>query len=142
MSQSEEVRRRVAERVARLEEEGFHRTLGFRLLEWGDGRARVELEVTPKVENPNAMLHGGAIATLIDHAGTVAIFSSDRQGRPGVTTDLTVTYLAPAPHGTTVVADALVLKNGKTLAFVTVDVRRKGDGVLVAQGRMTKYQDA
>ena len=64
----------------------------------------------------------------------------DRENRPGVTSDLNVSYFAPAPGGSTVVADAAVLKIGKTLAFVSVDIRRKTDGVLVAQGRMTKFQ--
>jgi acyl-coenzyme A thioesterase 13 len=38
-----------------------------------------------------------------------------------------------------VLAEAAVLKSGRTLAFVQVDVRRESDGVLVAQGRMTKF---
>ena len=140
MSQSEDVRRRTAERIAAMAERGLNHTLGFRVLESGNGRARVAMEVTAGVENVNGSLHGGAIASLIDHAGTVAIVTSDREGRSGVSTDLNVTFFAPAPGGTTVVADAQVLKNGKTLAFVTVDVRRQADDVLVAQGRMTKYQ--
>ena len=130
----------VAERIERVAREGFHQTCGFRVVDFGDGRARVELDVTPAVQNPNGMLHGGAVASLVDHAGTCAILSADREGRPGVTTDLNVTYFAPGQGGTTVVAEAQVLKAGKTLAFVTVDVRRKGDGALVAQGRMTKFQ--
>jgi acyl-coenzyme A thioesterase 13 len=138
--QSEEVKRRVAERMLAIAGKGFHHTCGFHVIDWGGGRARVELEVTPAVENPNAMLHGGAVASLVDHAGTCAILSADREGRPGVTTDLNVTYLAPGPHGATVVAEAQVLRAGKTLAFVSVDVRRKEDGVLIAQGRMTKFQ--
>lgn len=140
MKQSEEVRARVAERLRRGNEEGFARTCGFRIVAFGDGRASVELDVTPSVENPNGTLHGGAIATLVDHAGTMAIASADFEGRTGVTTDLNVTYLAPGPDGSTVIAEAQVLKVGKTLAFVAVDVRRKSDGVLIAQGRMTKYQ--
>ena len=71
---------------------------------------------------------------------TCAIVSADRQGRPGVTTDLNISYFSPAPGGSFVRAEATVLKIGKTLAFVSVDVRREQDGVLVAQGRMTKYQ--
>ena len=119
--------------------DGFNVTCGFRLVTHGGGRATVELDVTPAVVNVNGALHGGATAALVDNAGTWAIMSADRQGRPGVTTDLNVTYLAPAPGGTTVVAEATVLKAGKTLAFVTVEVRRAADGVLVAQGRMTKF---
>jgi acyl-coenzyme A thioesterase 13 len=118
---------------------GFAALCGFREVSHGDGRAVVELDVSASVQNPNGALHGGAIATLVDHAGTIAIMSADRQGRPGVTTDLNCSYFNAGPGGSTVVAEAVVLKIGKTLAFVSVDVRTK-DGKLLAQGRMTKYQ--
>ena len=68
-----------------------------------------------------------------------AIISKDRDSRPGVTTDLNVSYFSPGPGGTNVLAEATVLKVGRTLAFVSVDIKREADGVLVAQGRMTKY---
>ena len=122
--------------------DGFGKTCGFRLISQGEGHAVVEAEVTPALVNVSGTLHGGAIAALVDHAGTWAIMSADQKGRPGVTTDLNVTYLAPAPGGSTVVAEATVLKAGRSLAFVTVDVRRADDGVLVAQGRMTKFHVA
>ena len=57
-----------------------------------------------------------------------------------MTTDLNVSYFSPAPGGTAVLAEAKVLKIGKTLAFVAVDIVREHDRVLVAQGRMTKFQ--
>ena len=116
---------------------GFDRSLaGLELLEAAGGKARLRLPVSPAVENINHTLHGGAIATLVDVAGTIAIMSGDRGGRPGVTTDLNVSYFASGQG--TVTAEAVVLKNGRTLAFVTVDIHRD-DGVLVAQGRMTKH---
>jgi acyl-coenzyme A thioesterase 13 len=135
----DEVRRRVDERVHGNMNQGFQRHCGFRPVSWGDGEARVELDVRPEVQNPGGFLHGGAIATLVDYAGTIAIMTADREGRPGVTTDLNTTYLTATPGGDTVTASAKVLKIGKTLAFVTVDVTRS-DGTLVAQGRMTKFQ--
>jgi acyl-coenzyme A thioesterase 13 len=138
---SDEHARKVADRVARLaNSSGFDGTCGFRPVSWGDGKARVEMVVAPVVQNINGHLHGGATAALVDNAGTLAIVTADREARPGVTTDLNVTYLAPGPGGSTVVADATVLKIGKTMAFVTVDVRRATDGALIAQGRMTKFQ--
>ena len=130
----------IARRISGAAQEGFHKTCSFRVVSYGQGRARVELDVTAAVENLNGMLHGGAIATLIDQAGTIAVLTADREGRPGVSTDLNITFLRSAAKGTTVVAEAVVLKVGRTLAFVTVDVRRATDGVLLAQGRMTKYQ--
>jgi acyl-coenzyme A thioesterase 13 len=138
---ADELKRKLAERLAKLDSNhGFHATCGFKTVSHGDGRARCELVVAPAVQNISGFLHGGATASLVDHAGTLAIITADREARPGVTTDLNVTYLAPAPGGSTVVADAVALKVGKTLAFVSVDIRRAEDGVLVAQGRMTKFQ--
>jgi acyl-coenzyme A thioesterase 13 len=130
----------VEERIRRGNAHGYNASLGSRVVSHGEGRAVVELDVTPAVQNVNGTLHGGAIATLVDHAGTIAILTADREGRAGVSTDLNVTFLAAAPGASTVVAEARVLKAGKTLAFVEVDVRRAADGVLVAQGRMTKFQ--
>jgi acyl-coenzyme A thioesterase 13 len=119
---------------------GYNAALGSRIVSYGGGEARLELDVAPAVQNVAGTLHGGAIATLVDHAGTVAILTADREGRPGVSTDLNVSFFAAAPGGSTVIAEARVLKIGKLLAFVSVDVRRAADGVLVAQGRMTKVQ--
>jgi acyl-coenzyme A thioesterase 13 len=134
-------RETLAERLARLESTNtLNHTCGFRIVSYGDGKARAELDCTLAVQNLNGVLHGGATAALVDHVGTVAIMSADRDSRPGVTTDLNVTYLAPAPTGGTVYADATVLKIGKIMAYVTVDVRRANDHVLIAQGRMSKYQ--
>ena len=134
-------RESLPERLARLESTNtLNHSLGFRIVSYGEGKARAELDCTPAVQNLNGVLHGGATAALIDHVGTVAIMSADRESRPGVTTDLNVTYLAPAATGGKVYADATVLKIGKIMAYVTVDVRRAEDDVLVAQGRMSKYQ--
>ena len=131
----------LAERLARLEStHTLNHSLGFRIVSYGNGKARGEMDCTTAVQNLNGMLHGGATAALVDHVGTVAIMSADRDNRPGVTTDLNVTYLAPAATGGKVYADATVLKIGKIMAYVSVDVRRAEDDVLIAQGRMSKYQ--
>ena len=119
---------------------GFDRALaGMEVLEVESGRARARLLVGEAVQNPMGALHGGAVATLVDDVGTLAVISADRDGRPGVSTDLNVSYLSPALAGSTVIIEAQALKSGRTLAFVTVDIRREKDNVLVAQGRMTKF---
>lgn len=118
---------------------GFDKALaGMTLVAIEPGKAVVSLPVTEAVCNPVGTLHGGCIATLVDDAGTIAIMSSDNEGRPGVTTDLTVSYLTGAPLGDTVTAEARTLKNGRTLAFVEVDIKGS-DGKLLATGRMTKF---
>jgi acyl-coenzyme A thioesterase 13 len=123
--------------LSRHEATSVYRQAGFRLLDFGDGAARMECPVGPGTQNVNGDLHGGILATLVDEAGTVALASLDREGRPGVTTDLNVSYLSPgrAPR---VIAEARALKVGRLIGYVQVDVRGE-DGKLVAQGRMTKF---
>jgi acyl-coenzyme A thioesterase 13 len=118
---------------------GFDRCLdGVTLEEIEEGRATAKLVVAEHLQNWGGTLHGGAIATIVDNVGTVAIMSRDRDGRPGVTTDLNVTYLRAAPAGSTVLVEAICLKAGRTLAFVEVELKTP-NGQLLAQGRMTKY---
>lgn len=131
----------VRERLAAfLQAGGFDRTLvGLEVLDCEAGRATLRITVGPPVQNLGGNLHGGAIATIVDDAGTLAIMSADKDGRPGVTTDLNVTYLSAAKSGQAVRIEAKVLKTGRTMAYVSVDLVRESDGALLAQGRMTKF---
>lgn len=52
---------------------------------------------------------------------------------------LPYSYLSPARAGDTLVVTAECLKLGRSIAFASVDIRNKKDGVLVAQGRQTKH---
>ncbi|MDP9118591.1 MAG: PaaI family thioesterase [Actinomycetota bacterium] len=114
------------------------RVPGLEAVRVGDGHLVVRVEVEPGLLNYSGSLHGGAAATLVDVVGSLAIVAVDRDNRFGVSTDLNLTWLAPIPVGEWVEVDATVLKCGRTLAFVSVDLRRESDGVLGAQGRMTK----
>ena len=118
--------------------QGFDRGLaGMELLEAEQGRAVAEIEVSEAVQNPVGTLHGGAIATLVDDVGTIAIMTIDREGRPGVTTDLNVSYLRAALPGERVRVEAETLRCGRTLAFVEVELSVAGKRI--ARGRMTKF---
>ncbi|WP_224247963.1 PaaI family thioesterase [Hyalangium gracile] len=131
---------KLKERLSWFGHGGYDRSLvGMEVLEVEGGKARVRLPVGEAVQNMGGALHGGAVATLVDVVGTLAIMSADRDMRPGVSTDLNVSWFSPAPGGSNVIVEAAVLKSGRTLAFVQVDLRRENDGVLVAQGRMTKF---
>ena len=55
-----------------------------------------------------------------------------------MTTDLNASYLSAANAGDVVTAEARVLKVGRTLAFVEVDITNQA-GKTIAQGRMTKF---
>lgn len=103
-----------------------------------DGHVVVHADVTIDHVNVAKNLHGGAGATLVDVVGTLAIIGADRWHRYGVSTDLNVSWFAPIPLGETAVVDARVLKIGRAMAFVEVEIRRASNNVLCVQGRLTK----
>ena len=103
------------------------------------GRVVVRRQVSSELLNHGGTLHGGAAATLIDVIGSIALVHTDRHGRRGVSTDLSVTWLAPAGFGEVILIDARVLKVGATMGYVAVELRRESDDLLLVQGRMTKH---
>ena len=102
------------------------------------GHVVVHVDVTIDHVNVAKNLHGGAGATLVDVVGTLAIIGADRHHRYGVSTDLNVSWFAPISLGETAVVDARVLKIGRNMAFVQVEIRRASDDALCLQGRLTK----
>jgi acyl-coenzyme A thioesterase 13 len=112
---------------------------GLKLLSHGNGLAEMECPVAGINLNVNGDLHGGILALLVDEVGTVALASADREGRPGVTTDLSVAYLNPG-RPPRVIAKARALKVGRLLGVVQVDIFGD-DGKPVGSGRMTKFMD-
>lgn len=103
------------------------------------GRLRLALPMRPELGTyrRDHVMHGGAIASLIDAAGAVArtLQAPDEPAWAAVaTTDLNVSYLDAAT--TDLLADARVLRIGRSVAFVEVEVRNTED-LLVAIGRAT-----
>ena len=84
------------------------------------------------------VMHGGAIASLIDIASGGAVLTLREEGDAtwaGIATlDLNVSYLNPATAE--IVAEATVLRASRAIVFVGVDVRDRA-GAPIAAGRVT-----
>ncbi|XP_033856858.3 acyl-coenzyme A thioesterase 13 [Acipenser ruthenus] len=118
---------------------GFDRVLSkVDLVSASPGKVVCELKVEEEHTNRGGTLHGGLTATLVDVISTTALLYTER-GAPGVSVDMNITYMNAAKIGEDVLITAQVLKQGKTLAFTTVDVTSKATGKLIAQGRHTKH---
>jgi uncharacterized protein (TIGR00369 family) len=76
-------------------------------------------------------VHGGAIASLIDIAGTFAIIAAI--GYDAVTVDLRIDYLRPVTSGS-LVATGRPVRTGRSLAVADVEVAAE-DGKIAAVGR-------
>ena len=69
--------------------------LGFRLTEWKEGFARLEMPVRPEHRNTVGFLHGGVIASLLDIAGAVSGSFGTSDKFVSVTVNLNCNYLSP-----------------------------------------------
>ncbi|KAJ1897387.1 hypothetical protein LPJ66_003404 [Kickxella alabastrina] len=108
----------------------------MKLLSADIGRVRGEIPITKGYLNAIGGTHGGWLSTLVDVGGSLAIAS---HGFPttGVSTDLSVSFLAASGEGSTVVFDAQVLKMGRTLAYTRVDIF--SNDKMIATGSHTKF---
>lgn len=114
----------------------FHRYLGLTLAEWRTDYARLRLERTEQTPTGiGGSVNGGVIATMIDMAAIPAVFSALTEScHPAGTADLQVTYLRQA-HGAWIDAEAHVVKRGRQLCYVDVEVK-DAEGRLCAKGRV------
>lgn len=112
--------------------------LGVQITAQKEGAATLSLPFSDSICNPDTgVIHGGVIATLIDHAGGVAIRSTleDPAEVPHATTDLNVTYVRPGTGD--LEADATVVRAGRTMGVVSIEVSEPsaGEENTVAVGR-------
>lgn len=106
--------------------------VGLELLSLEDGHAELALPFRDEVVTIGQVVHGGAIATLIDTAAMAAAWAGAQvpDELRGATVTLSVNYLAPA-DGQDVTASARVVRRGRRLVNVQVDVHA-ADGTHVA----------
>ena len=117
----------------------YWRTLGIVVESAEEGHVRLRLPMRAELGTRRAeLMHGGAIASLVDAAAgaaTATLRRPDDESWAGqATTDLNVTFLAAA--ATDVVAEGRVLRSGRAASFVSVEVH-DAEGTLVAAGRAT-----
>jgi uncharacterized protein (TIGR00369 family) len=108
-----------------------------------DGDAsRLRVPFREENSNPGGALHGGVAASVIDMAASLAGRAGvpDRTGLEHAVVDLAVTYLAAAINED-IVAEARLLRRGKELAFIEVDVRTAA-GKAIARGLVTHRSGA
>ncbi|KAM9230216.1 acyl-coenzyme A thioesterase 13-like [Dugong dugon] len=108
------------------------------LVSHAPGRMVCEMKVEEEHANVMGTLHGGLTASIVDNIPTLALLCTER-GVPRVSVDLNITYRSPAKIGEDVVITVYVLRQGKTLAFASVDLTNKATGKLIAQGRHIKH---
>lgn len=115
--------------------------LGIDVASVDDDRVALRLPFRAEVTTVGDLVHGGAIAALVDAAATAAAWSRAELARNprGTTIGLTLNYLAGA-HGEDLTATAQVIQRGRSVLVVEVDVR-SATGTAVSRALVTYKLD-
>src|SRR3954451_11095441 len=115
---------------------GLGAVLGFRLVDWGPGRATVELRPTGAVANIAGSVHGGVLYSLADTAFEVACNS---YGRLCVALDVSVHHASAAPISEPVTAEAVEVSRSARVASYRITATGAG-GEVRAWYQATAYR--
>ena len=114
----------------------FAQELGIELVNLQPDHAELRLPWAPRLATMGDVVHGGAIAALLDTAGMAAAWSDDTvpEKTAGSTVSMTVSYAAAAV-ASDLTATASVVRRGRSLCFCEVKVT-DADETVVAHGSM------
>jgi uncharacterized protein (TIGR00369 family) len=132
----EPVSAEVAEAIRRGMDRGPYATLlGIQFEEIRMGYARMRLPYRPELDQPFGVVHGGAIASLLDTVVVPAIITTFDFPRRMLTIDLHVHYMA-ATVREDLIAEGWLRRRGRSIAFLAAEAR-KPSGDVVAHGEMS-----
>jgi uncharacterized protein (TIGR00369 family) len=130
--------RSVAERwsnfMAWTDQRYFPQLVGVEVEELRRDYARMRLPWRAELNQPQGLMHGGAIATLIDTVVVPAIGTAYGDERLFSTIEMTVRYLGPVRQED-LVAEGWVSRRGKRVVFCDAEVRT-ASRVVVATGHL------
>jgi uncharacterized protein (TIGR00369 family) len=119
----------------KFETNHFPRSLGIELDSIESGSARLSLDVRQQHLQLAGVMHGGAIATLIDTAVAFAIVSTSEPQARFTTVEMKVNYLSAIREGR-IIADAKLIRDGRRIVVGDCDVF-DSNGRLAAKGLLT-----
>ena len=112
--------------------------LGFRFVSVSPGRGVIELPWREDlVGDPDtAVIAGGVVTSLLDHACGMAILSTPAGRRGTATLDLRIDYMRPAAPRAAITASAHCYKLTRSIAFLRAEAwdHDPADLIAIAQG--------
>lgn len=114
----------------------FPRLVGVEMIEVRRDYCAMKLPYREELDQPMGIVHGGAIATLIDVVVVPAIGSAYQSSTGFSTVDLHIQYLS-ALRAEDAIAQGWVVKRGRRIVFCQAEVRSGTTQRLIATGSLT-----
>lgn len=125
----------VSERIRQVESGPFWKHLSIKVLEAKEGHCVLTLEIKEEHLQVYGVVHGGALASLVDSAVGIAVQSTLAPHEGSSTTNLQIMYARPAKEGR-LTAEAQLIRRGKTIIHGDCRVTDES-GELVVHGNAT-----
>ena len=97
---------------------GFAELVGFEVFPESDGTGKAQLIVSERHLNPNGVVHGGALFTLVDTAMGASLMQRLDEGEICATLQISMNFLRPVVSGVVVECEARVVNKGRRFANV------------------------
>ena len=108
-----------------LDDVPYARLLGIKLAQIDPGCATLQMRVRKQLTQNHGVVHGGAMASLIDSATAFAIITLLSPEERVTTVDLTISYVRPVTQGR-ISCTAKVVRAGRRLFVVSAEVFDEG----------------
>jgi len=107
----------------------YAQLLGIQVERLSPGEAKLSLPIRHELMQNHGVVHGGAIASIIDSATAFAILTLLEPDERVTTVDLTVNYLRPATKGN-LFATARVVRQGRRLIALSAEATDDNETLL------------
>jgi uncharacterized protein (TIGR00369 family) len=115
----------------------FPSLIGMQLEEVRTDYARMRLVYRPELEQREGVIHGGAIASLLDSVVVPAIGQAYAAGEARFSTvDMHIQFMAAA-IGEDLVAEGWIVRRGRRVVFCESEARGATGGKLIARAMLT-----
>ena len=101
-----------------MQHPGFAELVGFEVFAENDGTGKAQLIVSERHLNPNGVVHGGALFTLVDTAMGASLMQRLDDGEICATLQISMNFLRPVVSGGVVECEARVVHKGRRFANV------------------------
>ena len=122
----------------RWERTYFPSLVGLVVEELRTDYCRMRLPFRPELEQPAGVVHGGAIATILDTVVVPAIGTAYGAEMRYSTVDMSVQFLSAAIR-TDLVAEGWIVRRGRTMVFCEAEAVTGDSGKVVARALMTYH---